>query len=92
MLDLGIPKVKLCARELGFSGNYLSDLLKKETGKTAKEHINLFILEKAKTNLLNSSDSVSEIGYALGFDYPQSFSNFFKSKTGMSPREYRSLN
>ena len=88
----GIPSVKFCAKELGFSPNYLSDLLKKETGKTALEHIHLFLIEKAKNSLLSSTDSISGIAYSLGFEYPQRFSNLFKSKTGMSPKEYRSLN
>ncbi len=92
VVDLGIPTVKYCARELSFSTNYLSDLLKKETGKTAQEHIHLFIIEKAKNNLLNSTDTIREIGFELGFEYPQHFSNLFKAKTGFSPKEYRSLN
>lgn len=46
----------------------------------------------AKNKLLNSKVAISEIGYSLGFEYPQHFSNLFKSKTGVSPREYRSLN
>ncbi|MEL6944966.1 MAG: helix-turn-helix domain-containing protein, partial [Bacteroidota bacterium] len=90
--ELGIPNVEYCGKELGISPNYLSDLLKKETGKTAKEHIHLFIIEKAKNSLLNSNDSISEIGYDLGFEYPQHFSNLFKRKTGVTPRAYRNLN
>jgi AraC-like DNA-binding protein len=90
--ELGIPSVHYCAGELNLSKNYLSDLLKKETGKTAQEHIHLFIIEKAKNSLLNSSNSISEIGYDLGFEYPQHFSNLFKLKTGLSPSKYRSLN
>ncbi len=90
--DIGLPNVMYFARELNLSANYLSDLLKKETGKTAKEHIHLFIIRKAKNTLLNSKSSISEIGYDLGFEYPQHFSNLFKSKTGMSPSEFRNLN
>jgi len=90
--EKGLPNVKYLARELNFSSSYLSDLLKKETGKTAQEHIHLFVIEKAKNKLLNSKHSISEIGYSLGFEYPQHFSNLFKSKTGFSPSEYRSLN
>lgn len=90
--EKGLPTVKQMAAALNFSSNYLSDLLKKETGKTAQEHIHLFVIEKAKNKLLNSSHSISEIGYALGFEYPQHFSNLFKSKTGMSPSEFRNLN
>lgn len=92
LTELGLPTVTILAQELNFSANYLSDLLKKETGKTAQEHIHLLVIKKAKEKLLNSSSSISEIGYALGFEYPQHFSNLFKAKTGFSPSEYRSLN
>lgn len=92
VLDRGVPTVESCATALHLSPNYLSDLLKKETGKTTLEHIHLFLIDKAKSNLLNSSESISEIAYSLGFEYPQRFSNLFKSKTGMSPTEYRHLN
>ena len=74
------------------SPNYLSDLLKKETGRNAQEHIHFYVIEKAKTNLLNSNNSVSQLAYDLGFDYPQHFSKLFKSKTGISPTEYRNMN
>ncbi|MEL6672430.1 MAG: helix-turn-helix domain-containing protein [Bacteroidota bacterium] len=88
----GIPSVEYCANQLNFSPNYLSDLLKKETGKTALEHIHFSLIERAKNSLLNSTDTISGIAYSLGFEYPQRFSNLFKAKTGMSPKEYRSLN
>jgi AraC-like DNA-binding protein len=90
--NLGIPTVHFLAKEMSLSSNYLSDLLKKETGKTAQEHIHLFVIEKAKNILLNSNRSISEIGYSLGFEYPQHFSNLFKSKTGISPGKFRNLN
>lgn len=90
--EFGKPTVSFCANELGLSSNYLSDMLKKETGKTAQEHIHLFLIDRAKNILLNSSYSVSEIAYQLGFEYPQHFSNLFKAKTGYSPRAFRSLN
>lgn len=90
--EMGLPSVQYLANELNFSSSYLSDLLKKETGKTAQEHIHLFVIEKAKNKLLNSQHSISEIGYSLGFEYPQHFSNLFKSKTGFSPSTYRSMN
>ena len=87
-----IPNVNYFGEALNLSPYYLSDLLKKETGKSAQEHIHLMVIEKAKNRLLNSSDSVSSIGYDLGFEYPQHFSNLFKAKTGISPRAYRNLN
>ena len=75
--------------KMNMSANYLSDLLKKETGLSAKGHINSKIIERAKSALLNSSISVSEIAYNLGFEHPQSLTRLFKSKTGVSPNEYR---
>jgi AraC-like DNA-binding protein len=71
---------------------YLSDLLKKETGRSAQDHIHFFVIDKAKTDLLASTASVSEIAYSLGFEYPQHFSKIFKRKTDISPTEYRRLN
>lgn len=88
----GIPSVAQCGLALNMSGPYLSDLLKAETGKSAKDHIHSYIVEKAKTSLLNSSASISEIAFDLGFEYPQHFSKLYKAKTGLSPSEYRKLN
>jgi YesN/AraC family two-component response regulator len=85
----GIPTVQYCADALTISPRYLSDLLRKETGKSTQEHIHHFIIEKAKTSLLDSSKSSSEIAYDLGFEYPQYFSKLFKKGTSMSPIEYR---
>ncbi|UTW60961.1 AraC family transcriptional regulator [bacterium SCSIO 12741] len=92
-LEMGVPSVQYCAEEMGMSPRYLSDLLRKETGRGTQDHIYHFIIEKAKTRLLNSNDNTSEISYYLGFEYPQYFSKMFKKKTTMSPKEYRqSLN
>ncbi|MEN0048308.1 MAG: helix-turn-helix domain-containing protein [Bacteroidota bacterium] len=90
--ELGIPSIPYLSQQLHMSANYLSDLLKKETGKSAKAHINELLIDKAKTALLHSSISVSEIAYDLGFEYPQSFSRLFKAKTGITPLEYRNMN
>ena len=91
-LELGVPTVKYCAEELNMSSHYLSDMLRKETGKSAQEHIYNFLINKAKTKLLSSSDTISQIAYELGFEYPQHFSKLFKSKTGLSPNQYRKVN
>jgi AraC-like DNA-binding protein len=88
----GLPTVRYCAESLCLSPNYLSDLLKRETGKNAQDHIHYFVIDLAKNNLLNSSLSVSEIAYELGFEYPQYFSKLFKTKTGLTPAEYRNSN
>ena len=88
----GIPSVKECGENLEMSGKYLSDLLKKETGKSITEHIHLHIVEKAKNELLNSNNPISQIAYRLGFEYPQHFSKVFKSNAGVSPKQFRNLN
>lgn len=88
-LEQGIPSVAYCGKELGISPNYLSDLLKKETGKTAKEHIQQFVVETAKNKLLGTNLSISNIAFDLGFDYPAHFTKLFKSATNFSPSEFR---
>ncbi|MEL6832484.1 MAG: helix-turn-helix domain-containing protein [Bacteroidota bacterium] len=85
----GTPAIEYFAQEVHLSLNYFSDLLKKETGHTAKDHINHFIVEKAKTLLLSEDDSISGIAYTLGFNYPHYFSRLFKARTGLTPNEYR---
>lgn len=85
----GVPSIEFFADTIHLSPNYLSDLLKKETGMSAKDHINHFIVEKAKTLLLSETDSISGVAYQLGFNYPHYFSRLFKSKTGMTPNDYR---
>jgi len=87
----GFPSVKYFAEQLHLSPNYLSDLLKKETGKNGTEQIQFHVIELAKDRLLSTNVSVSEIAYDLGFEYPQYFSKMFKKKTGMTPVEYRNL-
>jgi len=90
--EKGIPSVQDCGEALCMSGHYLSDLLKSETGKSVKEHIDLHLVEKAKLLLVTSTNSVSEIAHDLGFNYAQNFSKLFKNKTGISPTELRHLN
>jgi AraC-like DNA-binding protein len=91
-LQLGVPTVQYFGDQMHMSAHYLSDLLKKETGRSTQEHIYNNLIERAKTILISSTESVSQVAYSLGFDYPNHFSKFFKAKAGMSPSEYRSLN
>ena len=91
-INSGMPSVKDLASRVNLSPSYLSDLLKKETGLNAQDHIHYFVIEQAKNILLQTNQSVSEIAYSLGFEYPQYFSRLFKQKTGITPLEYRSLN
>lgn len=92
LADIGLPTVKYLADNVHLSASYLSDLLKKETGMSAQDHIHYHIIEEAKNVLLNTDNSVSEVAYSLGFEYPQYFSKLFKQKTGHTPGEYRNLN
>jgi len=88
----GLPTALQCAEHVNLSPSYLSDLLRKETGKTTQEHIHYHLLEIAKDRLLGSDDSVKEIAHSLGFEYPQYFSSLFTKKVGVSPSEFRSIN
>lgn len=89
----GLPTVSYLAGELNFSDNYLSDLLKNLTGQNTQQHIHRFVIEKAKELLTQTTLTVSEVGFQLGFEFPQSFSRLFKSKTSVTPLAYRrSLN
>lgn len=87
----GTPTVAYFAEQLHLSANYFGDLIKKETGKSAQEYVQQKIMDTAKEMLSNSGKSVSEIAYALGYQYPQYFSRAFKKVTGCTPNEYRSL-
>ena len=87
---VGLPSVAYCASELNLSANYFGDLIKKETGKSAHEFIQLKLIDVAKERIFDTSKSVSEIAYGLGFKYPQHFARVFKQQVGMSPLEYRS--
>lgn len=86
---VGIPSVSFCAEELHLSANYFGDLIKKETGKSAKEYIHTKIIDIAKNKAFNSDKTVNEIAYELGFKYPQHFTRLFKNVTGITPMEYR---
>ncbi len=90
--EKGLPSVPYLSDMVFLSPNYLSDLLKKETGMNAQDHIHHYLIEEAKNLLLGSDKPVNELAYSLGFEYPQYFSRLFKSKTGMTPLEYRNLN
>jgi AraC-like DNA-binding protein len=88
----GLPTIKYCADQLHLSANYFGDLIKKETGKSAQEHIHLKLIDIAKERIFDTNKSISEIAYELGFKHSQHFSRMFKRGTGQTPIEYRSLN
>lgn len=87
----GMPSVAYFAQKANLSPNYFGDLIKHFTGQSPIEHIQDFVLKLAKDKLKNTSLSVSEISYSLGFDYPNYFARFFRKKTGVSPKIYKNI-
>ena len=85
----GLPSVKFFADKLCMSPNYFGDMLKKETGKTPQEYIQGKIIEVAKDRIAGTEDTVSQIAYYLGFQYPQHLCRLFKKRVGCTPNEYR---
>jgi AraC family transcriptional regulator, transcriptional activator of pobA len=86
---LGLPSVQYFSDKLNVSPNYLSDMLRSLTGQSTQQHIHNKLIEKAKEILTTTELSVSEIAFQLGFEHSQSFSKLFKSKTNLTPLQYR---
>jgi AraC-like DNA-binding protein len=89
LMKMGLPTVGYVAETLNVSPSYLSGLLKTLTGQSTQQHIHNKLIEKAKERLSTTNLSVSEIAYELGFEHSQSFSKLFKTKTELSPLEFR---
>lgn len=89
LIEKGLPKVKLIAESLNITPNYLSSILKSLTGQSTQQHIHNKLIEKAKQKLSTTEVSISEIAYSLGFEHPSSFTKLFKTKTRLSPIEFR---
>lgn len=89
---IGLPSVAYFADELHLSANYFGDLIKKETGKSAKDYIQDMIIDIAKNKAFEPNKTVNEIAFELGFKYPQHFTRLFKKVTGVTPNKYKSLN
>ena len=85
----GLPTVKYFADKLCLSSNYFGDMFKKETGKSPQEYIQEKVIELAKERISDTADTVSQIAYSLGFQYPQHFWRLFKKRVGYTPSEYR---
>jgi AraC family transcriptional activator of pobA len=85
----GLPTVTYIAEALHVSPNYLSSLLKSLTGQSTQQHLHNKLIELAKEKLSTTSLTVSEIAYELGFEHLASFSKLFKTKTNLSPLEFR---
>lgn len=89
--QLGLPSVAYCAEQLNLSANYFGDVIKKETGRSAQEYIQVKLMDVAKERIFDTSKSVSQIAQELGFKYPQHFTRAFKQQVGYTPNEYRTM-
>jgi AraC-like DNA-binding protein len=89
LAEKGLPTVKYVAEKLHLSPKYLSNLLRVVTGQNTQQHIHAKLIAKAKERLSTTTLTVSEIAYELGFEHLQSFSKLFKTKTSLSPLEFR---
>ncbi len=85
----GLPTVQYLSEHLNISPSYLSDMLRSLTGQNAQHHIHNKLIEKAKEKISTTNLTISEIAYELGFEHPSSFNKLFKSKTNLSPLEFR---
>ena len=86
-LTSGVPTVQYCAEQLAMSPSYLSDVIKRTTGRAANHYIKQYVIQLAKNRLVSGMNS-SEVAYSLGFDYPQHFSRMFKKISGETPSQY----
>lgn len=85
-------KIKTAAEfadQLNVHPNYLNALVKQNTGKTVREHIQERLLYEAKALLLRTDLAVSHISHGLGFSDPAAFTSFFKKKENVSPSNFR---
>jgi len=88
-VNRGIPTVQFVSEQLNISSSYLSDMLRSLTGQNAQQHIHNKLIEKAKEKISTTKLTISEIAFQLGFEHSSSFNKLFKSKTEMSPLEFR---
>jgi AraC-like DNA-binding protein len=89
LLANGLPTVQYISKQLNISPNYLSRLLKTLTGQSTKQFIQDKLIDFAKEKLSTTDLSVNEIAYKMGFEHPSSFSKLFKTKTNLTPLEFR---
>ena len=89
--ERGLPSVQFLSEEFKMSPQYMRSLLKSLIGQTTQQYIHEKLIERGKEKLSTTSLSISEIAYELGFEHSQSFSKLFKTKTDVSPLEFRKL-
>lgn len=85
----GQPTVAWCAEQFHLTPGYFGDTLRRELGMTAQAFIQQKILEKSKSLLAREDMTVNDVAFSLGFEYPNHFTRFFRSKTGVTPTSFR---
>ncbi|WP_343617018.1 helix-turn-helix domain-containing protein [Flavobacterium sp.] len=85
----GLPTVNSLAETLNVTPRYLSDMLRNLIGLNTQQFIHEKVIEKAREYLAKDEMTIAEIAYQLGFEHPQSFTKLFKSKTALSPSDYK---
>ena len=85
----GLPSVGYFAEKCCYSAGYFGELVKTETGRSAKDFINDRLLRAAKQLLADESLNITNVSERLGFEYPQHFVRFFKARAGMTPSQFR---
>ena len=85
----GVPTVNYFAQKLKLSANYLGDIIKSYTNKSAIETIHEFVIDKAKEKLMQTNSTSADVAYELGFDYPNYFSKLFKKQTNVTPKQFK---
>jgi AraC-like DNA-binding protein len=89
LLANGLPTVQYISTQLNISPNYLSRLLTTLTGQSTKQFIQDKLIDFEKEKLSTTDLTVNEIAYKMGFEHPSSFSKLFKTKTNLTPIEFR---
>lgn len=87
--DVGLPSVQYFAEKMHLTPNYFGDVIKRETGISAKAFLEKWLTSIAKQKMADSSLNIAQIAYQLGFKHPQHFTRFFKRNVGVTPTQYR---
>ncbi|MBQ9940543.1 MAG: helix-turn-helix domain-containing protein [Clostridia bacterium] len=91
-LNLECIDVQHIAKQFHYNKTYLGRLFKKETDTNIKDYINLHRIEKAKSMLVNTDETIISIAYKIGFNNVTYFNKVFKSFMSVTPSQYRNLN
>lgn len=84
-------EVAYYAGKLNITPKYLSEILQEESGKSAKAFIDEYVIMEARSLLKQTTLSIQEICYWLGYEDASHFTKAFKKQTNLTPTEYRKI-